>query len=63
MLDYFALMRAITAKRAKDGHGIEVHSPYECDDEGCRICQDFFLDEQIDRTHDEGKERTCLARS
>ena len=57
MPDYFALMRALTTKHAKDGHGIEVHSPYECNEPECRICRDFFIDEQIDRAHDEGKEK------
>ena len=40
-----------------DGHIVHDHDPYECADEGCQICRDFFLDEHIDRAHDEGKEK------
>ena len=54
---YYALMRAITVQHAKTQHEVAVHDPYECEEEECRLCRDFRIDEKIDRIHDEGKER------
>ena len=56
-MDYYALMRAITAQHTKTQHGIAVHDPYECEEEEGRMCRDFFMDEKMDRIHDERKEQ------
>lgn len=58
MPDYFKMMRQVTAIHAREQHDVPVHDPYDCDREDCRLCQDFFVDEKIDRIHDERKEQS-----
>ena len=50
-------MRAITVQHAKIQHGIAVHDPYECEEEEYRMCWDYFVSENADRTYDERKEQ------
>jgi len=56
-MDYFKLMRQQVKDDAEIQHGITVHDAYDCDREDCRLCSDFWIDEKIDRTTDERKER------
>lgn len=55
--DYFVLARALAVRNAKEQHGVTVHDPYECEEEACRLCQDYFVGEKADRVYDEGKEK------
>lgn len=56
-MDYFALMRQQVKADTEMRFGITVHDAYDCDREDCRLCADFWIDEKIDRTTDERKER------
>lgn len=56
-MDYFALVRDVVKRDAEIRYGIAVHDAYDCDWEDCRSCADFWMDEKIDRTTDERKER------
>lgn len=57
MVDYCKMMRSITAQHAAEQHGVTVHDPYACEEDECRLCRDYFVDEKADRAYDEGKER------
>lgn len=57
-MSWYILMRGITTRHAKEQHGVIVHDPYECEEEACRLCRDYFVDEKADRAYDEGRENS-----